>query len=493
MTKFDRYDPSVLWVCADSGGGGEGTFDAPFDAIESALAITKPGTVIVLKNGEYSHDVTFDIAGAMHSPIRIAAEADGGVVIRGACWFFYDICDLIVSGFTFRDSPHGAVSVMGACLRNRFADMRFINCGTRGSSASCTLFFGGAGGNCNVVENCLFERPAASGAKPVASTATIGLMVGGGDPGEGAPHTDYVFRKNRFVNYDYGILIGSGDRNAGQCGHIVEYNVIEESGLEGILVKCGDTIVRGNLVLRSRKNSIGIDAGSGSVVEGNRLLDCANGLSIHGADHTVVNNCIVRCGSHAIHAGGVSQVPLRQAAENLIIGNNTCVDCGTPEGMGGRDAPGAERIAGVLIDAGVSGVIQRNLFAGPGRPCGGNGISGKILIADNLGSHFCDSMNGVSAKEVIFSCSDADDFSNESGYGASGWMAMPEGFNPRQDVVDESDGYAESPMAAVDGDDELDEEISGAEESSDVRGENFDDFMGKLYSPSTMEEQQSEE
>ena len=89
-------------------------------------------------------------------------------MIQGACWFFYDICDLIVSGFTFRDAPHGAVSVMGACLRNRFADLLFINCGTR-ESASCTLFFGGAGGSCNVVENCLFERPAPSPPAPTTS------------------------------------------------------------------------------------------------------------------------------------------------------------------------------------------------------------------------------------------------------------------------------------------------------------------------------------
>ena len=491
---FDRYDPSVLWVCADSGGRGEGTFDSPFCSIENALAITKPGTVIVLKNGEYSHDVTFDISGTMHSPIRIAAEANGGVTIRGACWFFYDICDLIVSGFTFRDSPHGAVSVMGVCLRNRFADMQFINCGTRGS-ASCTLFFGGAGGSCNVVENCLFERSATSPVKSAAATATIGLMVGGGDPEEGVPLTDYVVRKNHFVNYDYGILIGSGDRDVGQCGHIVEYNLIEESGLEGILIKCGDTIVRGNVVLRSRKNSIKIGAGRGSTIEANRLLDCACGLSIHGSDHTVVNNCIVRCGNHAIHACGVSQVPLLQAAENLIIENNTCVDCGTPEGNDGPDGLGAERIAGVLVDAGASGIIQRNLFAGSGRPCGGNGISGKILIADNIGSHSCDTMIGIAAKEVTFSCSDADDFSNESGYGASGWMVMREGFNPRQDIADESEGYTELSMENIDCDEKLDMEIPEPEKSIEIRGENFGDFMGRLYSLSNnnIEEQISEE
>ncbi len=479
---FDKQDPMVLWVASGSGGSGEGTFESPFGSIESALAITKPGTTIVLKSGVYSRDVTFDISGTIHNPIRIAAEEGGGVVIRGACWFFYDICDCIVSGFTFSDSPHGALSVMGACLRNRFADLRFINCGT-GLSGSCTLFFGGAAGRWNLVENCLFERSAPSWANPAASRAVIGLMVSGGDPEVGAPLTDHVVRENRFVNYDYGILIGSGDTDAGQCGHIVEYNVVEGSGLEGILVKCGDTIVRGNLVIGSRNNSIGIGAGCGSVIEANRVLDCANGISVHGPDHTVANNCIVRCGNHAVKAGGVSLIPPRQAAANLIIEGNTCVDCGTPGAAGNPDASGEARVAGVLIDAGASCVIQRNLFAGPGRPYAGNGISGRMLIADNLGSRSCDAMNGVVAKEVTFACSDADDFSNESGYGAVGRMVMPAGFTPRPDVSDEIGGYAESSLEYDEGE-EREEGLYGEiqEESIEARGDEFNDFMGRLYS-----------
>jgi hypothetical protein len=482
MTMFDEHDPSILWVSADCGGRGEGTFDNPFGSIEGALAVTRPGSTIVLKNGVYSHDVTFDISGDFDNPIRIAAETDGGAVIRGACWFFYDVSDLIVTGFTFRDSPHGSVSVMGSCRRNRFADLTFVNCGS-GESASCTLFFGGAGGSCNLVENCTFERaPSAPVATP--ERATIGLMVGEGDREHGAPIIDHIVRKNRFVNYDYGILVGGEDADAGQCGHIIEYNSVEESRLEGILVKCGDTIVRGNLVLRSRKNSILIAAGTGSVVEANRLIDCSRGISIHGADHTVSNNCIVRCGSHAIHACGGSSLPIRQAAANLIIESNTCVDCGTPAGAGGPDVFSLERVAGVRIDAGVSCVIERNLFAGPGSACAGVLSSDGVLVAENLATHACDAMTGVERGDVTFACFDADDYTNDSGYGAAGWMVMPEGCNPRQDVGEESEGYAEPPVFDDDDEEEPDEEVAVEQEGTvETGGEKFEEFMGRLYKP----------
>ncbi len=483
MMKFDEHNPSILWVSAGNGGRGEGTFENPFGSIEGALAITVPGSTIVLKKGIFTGDVTFDISGDFDNPIRIAAEADGEVIISGGCWFFYDVCDLIVSGFTFRESPHGSVSVMGACLRNRFADLEFINCGA-GKAASCTFFIGGAGAGCNLVENCRFERIASNPPRS-PDRATIGLMVGEGDRANGAPITDHIIRRNRFVNYDYGILIGSDDADAGQCGHIVEYNSVEGCSLEGILVKCGDTIVRGNLVVGSRKNSIGIAAGTGSIIEANRLLDCGNGISIHGADHTVANNCIVRCGNHAIHVCAESPSPLRYASSNLIIESNTCVDCGTP-------STDAEHSAGVLIDAGTTCVVERNLFSGPGTPCAGKGISGSVLIAENIASHSCKAMNGVAPGDVTFTCSDGDDYSNESGYGAHGWMVMPEGFNPREDVADESEGYTEALPGELPEDESnaeaLDEEMPDGESeemegSLDTKGENFEDFMGRLYNP----------
>jgi len=53
-------------------------------------------------------------------------------------------------------------------------------------------------------------------------------------------------------------------------------------------------------------------------------------------------------------------------------------------------------------------------------------------------------LEGVSRGEVAFASRSNDDFTNESGYGASGWMLKPEGFNPLLESMDEADSYCEA-------------------------------------------------
>ena len=307
---FDKNAPSILWV-SPAGSHGDGTFDRPFGAIERALEIVKPGTTVVLKRGVYPGDVTFDISGTLHEPIRLVADGGAGVEALGACWFFYDVSDIIVSGITFKEAPFGAISVIGRCRRNRFDNLRFVKCGTSGKT-SCTLFFGGSGSNCTMVENCRFEHaPQRKGAAPDPSAMAIGLMVGDGDAAAGEPCTDHVFRKNIFVNYDYGILVGAGETPAGHYGHIVEYNAVEACGVEGIMVKCSDTLVRGNRVERCPGTGIAVGAGKGSMVDSNRIVDCGHGIMVNGVGHTVTGNCIVHCRSEAIGICGATTLPER--------------------------------------------------------------------------------------------------------------------------------------------------------------------------------------
>jgi hypothetical protein len=476
---FDKFDPSILWV-SPSGEDGDGTADAPFSAIERALPIVKPGMTIVLKRGVYDRDTTFDICGTLRQPVRLVAEAAATVEIRNACWFFYDVNDLIVSGFTFRSAPGGAISVIGACSRNRFENISFVNCGA-GRDTSCTLFFGGSGGGCNVVESCRFERAAVpEGTVRDAAAMSIGLMVSEGDAAGGAPSTDHVFRKNHLVNYDYGILVGAGDAPAGQYGHVVEYNTIEACAVEGILVKCSDTLVRGNRLEQCRNNAIAIGAGAGSVVESNRILDCGHGVTVQGPGHTVANNCIVRCRGEAVRACGASSNPQRPAASNVLVENNTCID------NGHAIKTGEGRVAGVRIDAGATAIVRRNLFLGEGTSvhipssqasAGGNR---SLLIIENTAAEKCETVPGVAALDIAFKDRAAGDFTNSSGYGASGWVLTPETFDPNVDAVDEANGYRCEH-------DELDnEEQAGAEtgneESAEGEEENFEGFMGRFYS-----------
>jgi hypothetical protein len=467
---LDANDPSVIWVSSTAKNGGDGTRENPFHDIARAVTVVRPGMTIMLMQGIFKGDRTFDISGDVCQPIRIAAEPGSTVEIRAACWFFYDVSDVIVSGLTFREAPLGALSVIGSCARNRFDSLRFVDCGS-GESASCSLFFGGSGGSCTVVENCSFERRDTPGPCDGESAAKfIGIMVGEGDTDGGEPITDHVFRKNRFVNYDYGILVGAGDEPAGQYGHIVEYNTVERCREEGILVKCSDTLVRGNRVGKCPNRSISVIAGKGSTVESNRIVDCGRGIQINGSGHTVANNCIIRCAGGAIGVNGAEESQKRRTAADILVECNTCVDCGS---------------AGVRVDAGATAVVRRNLFSGGGRPyvCGDGAMPEKgkrsNMFVENIAARGCEGMKGAAAAAVAFRNAALDDFTNDSGCGASGPVLTPETFDPEV-VAEEKANDCRYGHAALD--DEGEEPMAESDETPEPAAEDFEGFMGRFYS-----------
>lgn len=465
---YDKNDPSILWVSSSADGGGDGTHENPFGDVGRAITIVKPGMTLLLRAGEYRGDRTFDISGTIHQPIRIAAEPGAAVEIKAACWFFYDVSDVIVSGLVFRDTPYGALSVIGGCSRNRFDNLRFINCGTC-DDPSCTLFFGGSGGSCTMVENCRFERPALRN----AARASVGLMVGEGDEDGGEPIIDHVFRRNYFVNYDYGILVGASDAPAGQYGHVVEHNTVEQCGSGGIFVKCSDTTVRGNRVARCAGSGISIVAGRDSVVESNRVVECGSGVLVNGRGHTVANNCLVRCGK-AVRVNAAPKSKDDRALSNILIENNTFVD------NGNKSVGGAGRVAGVRIDAGVTAIVRRNLFSGEGKPYAAAAADSKkirSLIIDNISTNGCEAMEGAAAAEVAFKNAGSGDFTNDSGFGATGMVLTPATFDPESDTVD---GAEECSCGHGAFDDEEPQAEFAETEGSEP--EDFEKFMSRFYS-----------
>lgn len=433
---FDTSDLNNLWVSPDS-FGGDGTWEKPFSEIEQALGRVQPGNTIVLKDGVYEDDLTIQVSGTTHKPIKIVAQEKGKVEIHGACWFLYDVCDLIISDLVFKNSPQGAISVVGACKRNRFNDIHFVNCGTA-RKASCTMFFGGAGAQCNLVEDCIFEQEKPESFLGGSSKeAIVGLMVTDGDGFDGDYIKNHVFRRNHFINYQHGILLGSGNSLENQSGHVVEYNTLENCLLGGITTKCSDTLIRGNLIAKSKNNSISVQAGTGSIVENNRIVDSVNGIIVYDFGHTVENNCVVRCKGPAIVACKKSDGH-DNAANNLLVEKNTCINCGT----GSQGTP----VAGIRVEQDTTCIVRKNLFYGEGVPCefalGATAkkvkISSYYMIEDNGVSGKCVPMDGFFEKDVSFTDENTDNFENDSGYGAQGWMLKPETFDPEIDKVDDS-------------------------------------------------------
>jgi hypothetical protein len=416
-------DPTIIWVAPSGSGKGRGTIDDPFTDLNKAVERAQPGYTVMLKAGEYREDATFQKSGTINQPIRIRAQQGATVTVTEACWYFYDTSDLVVEDIFFRDAPFSALSVIGTCERNRFANLRFVNCGGTREQA-CAFFFGGDGGLCNLVESCSFEAPAPkNGTRPLS----IGLMISEGEiDAAGTLNKNHILRNNSFVNLGCAIVVGSRGGSAAQYGHRIENNEIRNCVGDGIRVKCGDTLVRGNVIRQCGSSAVALASGSSSMIIDNRIEECGTGIHVLGLGHTIQNNCIVRCNREAVHVSASAE-DRQFTASNILIEQNSCIACGQKA---------SEPVVGVRCDPQTSAIIRRNLFWGEGQPythvhfdrnhhVQGQLTAQQALTAaqENAVSQGCAEVEGSSSTEVSFRDVNCGDYENSSEYGAHGWMA----------------------------------------------------------------------
>jgi len=428
--KLDNDD--IVWVAPDAGIDELGTFENPFADIAAAIGKAAPGQRVLLKNGVYAGDVTIQQSGTREYPIHVGPQEKEAVEIRESCWYFYDASDFIVSGLVFRASAANSISLAVACRRNCFSELTFADCCASGKTG-CSIFLGGSGNRDTMIRDCVFERtPQPGAAAPAAANAAIGIMVSEGDSDGGEANRDLIIRNNRFRGYGYAILVGSQDTTLNKYGHVVEHNIVEECGGDAIVVKCGDTTVRGNLIRRAAGCGISLAAGTGSMVADNRIVDCGCGMAVGGRGHSVLNNCLVRCGAHPVRIRGDLPGAAGRSV-NILVERNTIVDTPAPADSGGP----------VSVDPSASCVIRKNLYRGGATPVANSRGMRLCFIQDNLVTGGGTGGDGWRSAAVSFAAPAADNFENGSGYGAEGWVlagGRPEascGPDAARDDVDE--------------------------------------------------------
>lgn len=479
---FDRENSDIIWVSPDFAEDEYGTWEQPYSSIDAALEHLEPGKTLVLKEGIYNGDLTIQVSGTIRKPIRITADDDAQVQIVGGCWFLYDTSDLIISRLTFKSAPYGALSVIGKCNRNRFEYLSFVECGSAGK-ASCTMFFGGSGGSDNIVEYCTFVTSDAILEK--SDGESVAMMISEGDLDDGDPVKNHILRKNTIKKYGYGILVGSSNSTVNQYGHIIEYNDFDECLKDGLLVKCGDTLVRGNLLRNCHNHSIRVMAGCSSVVDSNRIDRCGNGIRINGLGHTVINNCIIGTGSEAVTVCGSGKEQLAPAS-NLFIESNTFVNCGS---SGGETRT---IMCGISVEPGTSCIIRKNLVYGSGTPL--------VITESQMSAQFDEDAavvtappqivsdkNAVSEKEFtergfsyipITFAGDCVSFENTTGFGAQGWVLTPQVFDPK---MDETDGEFDYIGSSIIEDDDGELVISDDQDPGDLFGHLYGQESGIAF------------
>jgi hypothetical protein len=462
-----KDDPRLIWVAAQTDSEENGSYINPYGSISRAVECSQPGQIVVLKAGNYIGDVTIQKGGTIDKPLRIVSEDGACVQCIASCWFFYDVSDIICSGIIFKDSPGLSLSVVGKCMRNRFEFLQFINCSIDRENA-CTFFLGGSGQACNTVESCRFERtPDAKLPGAAQQRASVGLMISEGDFQEGDPNRNTIISKCIFSRYDYGVIIGSQDSTSGEYGHQVVYNSFDNCASEAIIVKCGDTLVKGNVLRNCGRHSISITAGTGSIIEDNRIVDCGDGIRVAGRGHSISNNCIIRCREASLSVLS-STSPETASASNIIIERNTIV---------GWENAVEKRKCGVRIEPTTTCVVRQNLFHDTGKPydtmrsekTDGHGIASKpssahkhVLITDNIASGLCAPLDGWAPVNVMFRSAAFDNYMNDSGYGADGWMLSPEAYDPGPEIF-----YREGAAAVAEENEESEKEVLECPETSE--------------------------
>ncbi len=425
---YAQDDPQIIWVSKDYEGIGNGTYSAPFSDINSAVKSAQPGNTVVLQAGDYYDNVSIENSGTITRPIRIVSEEGAqSSVCCYASWYFYDISDLIVCGITFRDIPQHAIAVIGSCERNSFTKLHFHNCGTD-KKTPCTFFFGGSGGQCNVVEDCIFDLDQSK--KEVQSVdIPVGLMISEGDSEENAqPNRNHVFRRNSFIHYGCAIIVGTHDSPLQNYSHIVENNIIKNCANDGIRIKCGDTSVKGNVLLNCQENGISIVHGKSDLISNNRIEECVTGIRVNSADCTITNNCIIHSEKQAIAITGKSPGD-SMLSGNTIIESNSCIDSGIDDGQASRSS--------ILIDTDSGCIIRRNIFHGKGKPfsfpadSGVNMPESTLFANDNKVSGGCSVEKGCDEMDAHFQDLESGNYISSSGYGVTGWTAEGAEIPPR--------------------------------------------------------------
>jgi hypothetical protein len=419
-------DPQVIWAAPGEGVSGNGSHDEPYTSVRRASERLTPGATLALKGGVYRGPVSLEIAGAADRPIRVMAAPGEAVIIQESSWYLYDSSDVILSGLRFVNAPETALSIIGACQRNCFDSLQFKNCGS-GSAGGSAIFFGGAGARCNVVQNCEFTLPAH---RPGDAGERVGVMVSEGDESDFLTlNRNLVFRKSRFVNYDFGVIIGSRGSHAGRFGHVIEHNVFDNCRFSAIRVNCGDITIRNNYMRRCAGAAIAMSMGSDISVLDNRIEECGIGIEIMDRGHTVQQNCLVRCATAGIDVRESDSEPHRSAS-NVFIEQNTFYDCGF-------QSADARRGCAMRFDAETSSIVRRNIMHGEAYPYrvfqtgDTEGASGPIrpgrashfIFDENIVSGGAAAQPGCVEREMVFAHPDAGDFSAETACGAQGWAA----------------------------------------------------------------------
>lgn len=458
---FDKSSSFILWVSPDA-IGGNGTFDDPFCDIESALKKAEPGSTIVLQSGNYDDDLTIQLSGRIDKPIRITSDDNATVNVNGGCWYLYDSSDIIIDNIHFVNARTSALSVTGNSARNIFKRLSFTNCG-QASKETCTVYFGGAGIENNMIAESIFTRDIQNN-----SNVSIAVMVSTSGHSSNNPVRQHIFKRNTINGYSHAFIAGSSDKEEEFGGHFILENSINGCASDAIIIKTSDSAVGNNLISDCPVCAVRIRSGQSVTVFNNRIVNCGTGISVNGSGQSINGNCIINSSKEAVRICD-RQDDLTTAAQNLIVMSNTFINT-------------TGNFSSIAFEPHTSSVITENLFHGYDVNHFNlykNNASVITSIVSNATTQDGFSGNDFTSVNVLFASESTLNFESPVEQGAHGWVAEG-GIPPIETIESHEQHTATDDSGTYQPDDETlrkDNEIINAffQNESDEFLEDYDD------------------
>lgn len=401
-----------IFVSPDYTGSSNGSVDAPFKSVADALEHVSPGYRIILKSGTYGESVSIQNSGTLTDPIRIEADKSSEVEIT-ASWFIYDSSDIIISGINFKNIKSQALSIIGACERNSLNNLTFNDCGTD-SKTPCTLFIGGSGSNCNVIEKCTFKNSS-------NSDKSIAIILSEGNTDENAePNKNIIIRENIFDGFDTALILGTREEVEGDglYGHVIEGNLIKNCKSDALRLRCGDTIIKDNLIKNCERYGILIHSGVEQTISFNRFSECGTAINIESDDILIRQNMFINSINYDI------ELPKRENAPkgSVAINHNSFFVKEDSESLSvklSEDRPLIMRKNLILNSDNLinSKVIGKQSF-----------LEKNYTILEKSNNEYCTTINSTSSNF------EEGNYSTDTNFGASGWQVEGEDV-PKSEII----------------------------------------------------------
>ncbi|MDR0304289.1 MAG: hypothetical protein LBH98_05925 [Chitinispirillales bacterium] len=382
---IDKLSQKNIWVNPCAVSGGDGSFDFPYSKIQTAINEAAAGSTIVLFPGIYEENLTVrDLCGLPETPITITAFCrNGEKVVSCSEWYFYSVKDFIIKGITFEKTSGSAISMVGEFHRNSIKDCVFNECG---ETSECAVFFGGSGGDGNVVENCKFNAPK-------NCESHIAVMVSQSVDLEDdsiACSKNMSVRLCDFENCITAVAAGSGDDiSFMSSAHEICDNLFKNCK-NAINLKTDATRIFGN-IFRSNEIAINHISGLENEIFENRFENCRNAV-ICKEDATIGGNLFVDSKISAIGKEGGKSL-------SVLICENTFV------------SSGKELTKAVICEENLPLFVTKNIFY----DCN-LGENKNFSVKDNV-CNFEGKTEGFSFEKFEFLDRNNGDFSTNLNYG----------------------------------------------------------------------------